>query len=360
MRKELTKKTFQGALFGIIVVLVMGIVFLYFSAENFFRFIQGHYEFEKLTPDEINNQIVDVTLKENFGAFLEEYSRSSETHYERSEAFYYVIWTGDDDVEDYRYMAIKVPASYEDKMEEMAENTYNYMVSEPISFSGAIEKMTDEEYRYFKEYFIESGFTEEEFEDATLPYYISVGKLTDGAFMVVVVFAGGAICLVAGIWLFISALSGGYVKKLFKDAEAAGYSEAVVESDYEAGTEFKKNTKVGNLFTYYIDNGNHARALLNRDIVWAYMVTTTHRTNGVKTGTSYSVNLFTIKNKKKPVTVWLKNEQAAQDMVKHINEYMPWAVAGYSDEINRFYHNQYETFLQQRYNAYRPDNISSL
>ena len=354
MRKDLTKKTFQAALFGIIVVFLMGVVFLYFSTENCFRIMQGRSVFEELLPEEIDDQIVDITLKENFGMFMEEYSKNTKTNIEISEAFYYIIWTGNDDAEDYRYMAIKVPASYEDEMDQMTDNTYNYIESEPIELSGAIEKMSEEDYQYFKEYFIESGFTEEEFEQATIPYYISVGTLTDGAFMAYVLFGAGVLCTVLGIWLFVSALRGGYVKKAYKDIVASGYSESVAESDYESGEKFKRWVTVGRIFTYYVDKSSHARAILNRDIVWAYMMRTTHRTNGIKTATTYAVYLYTINNKKKPIIINMKNEQESDNMLAYINEKLPWVMVAYDDEVCGLYYKDYETFLQQKYYALRP------
>lgn len=360
MRKELTMKTLKAGLFGIVVVFIMGIVFLYFTAGSFFRVIKGHSVFEELLPEEINNQIVDITLKDNFGMFMEEYSKNTETNIERSEAFYYVIWTGDDNAENYRYMAIRVPVSYEDEMEEMAENTYNYIASEPIEFSGAIEKMSDEDYRYFKEYFMESGFTEEEFEEATIPYYIHVGKLTDGVFVLVFLFVFGVACTIGSIIIVIMTMNGNSIKKIFTDFEEAGYSESVAEIDYAAAVEFKNTVKIGNLFTFYIDKKGKARALLNKELVWVYLITTTHRTNGIKTGTTYEMNLFSVKNPKQAIKIQMKNEQASRGMMEYINEHMPWVIVGYTDEISKLYYKDYETFLQQRYYVYRTDDSSAI
>ncbi len=354
MIKDLTKKTFKSALFLMLVVLVLGIVLVYFSASGFFRVIKGHSVFEELAPEEISNQIVDASIKDNFGAFLEEYSKNTKTRVETSKAFYYVIWTGDDEAEDFRYMAIKVPASYEDEMEKMADNTYSYLSNEPIEFSGSIEKMTDEEYRYFKEYFMDGGYTEEEFEQYTLPYYIDVNKLTGGSAVVaVILFVGGCFSIISGIWLCVSALTGGLVKKMCKDIEAAGYTESVADADYQAGVDFKKSTRISNIFTYYIDSHSQARALLNKDIVWAYLQTTTHRTNGIKTATTYAIKVFTINDKKNPILLDVKNEKTALEMVEYMNSHMQWAVVGYHDEISKMYYNDYETFLQQKYNTYR-------
>lgn len=121
--------------------------------------------FTELSPEEIGNQFVYVDLTDNFGCFLEEYaSYSDET---KIEALYYVIWTGDDDAADWCYMAIKVPAEYEEQMEAM----YNGDTS-PIYFYGGIRKFDKEENSYFEDYFKNSDWSDEDIMEGTIPYYI--------------------------------------------------------------------------------------------------------------------------------------------------------------------------------------------
>ena len=107
-------------------------------------------------------------------------------------------------------------------------------------------------------------------------------------------------------------------------------------------------------------SGSKAHIIPKDKIVWAYMKTTTHRTNGIKTGTTYEMNLFSVKNPKQAIKIQMKNEQASRGMVEYINEHMPWTIVGYTDEISKLYYKDYETFLQQRYYAYRTDDSSAI
>ena len=65
---------------------------------------------------------------------MEQYEENTKTHARHTTDLYYVIWTGDENAQDFRYMGIKVPASDEYKMEEMAE---------ALSFSNIVPSSND-------------------------------------------------------------------------------------------------------------------------------------------------------------------------------------------------------------------------
>lgn len=218
MLEKLKKKSIKKSWFGLLVLLVIGIALIWFEFSNVVSLLRGHVQFETLEPDEINGSlVVDVSIDTNFGAFLEEYERNTKTNYTRTTDLYYVIWTGDEYAVDYKFMGIKVPVSEESTMEAISEATYYDEYIEPVTYSGAINKMTDEEYKYFKEYFIDGGWTEEEFEEYTLPYYISVGALTGGSAVVAyVIMAIGIALVIIAIGRFIYVMGGGCLKTIKK------------------------------------------------------------------------------------------------------------------------------------------------
>ncbi len=234
----------------------------------------------------------------------------------------------------------------------MTENTYNELLSDPVSFSGKLKKLDEEEYGYFKEFFTEIGMTEAEFAESTIPYYFNAfASKTSMNIMYIALFSIGAVLLIFGIFRIAKVVGGGSLKKLRKDIAASGYSESMVESDYRNAKSFDKGgtLKVGRLMTYYI-NGSDARAIPNSKIMWAYQNTVTHRTNGVKTGTTYNVMIydeFTPKGHEFTVA----NESIAQDMLSLINTMLPWVVVGYSDELKKLYNKDRSQFLQLRYNT---------
>ncbi|MGN0168058.1 MAG: DUF6709 family protein [Acetatifactor sp.] len=355
MFETLKKNSFKSSLIASVILLILGIVLAALNAGNAFFATTGYVEFESLEPDEIKSQLVDVELVENFGCYLEEYEENTSTHYRTTTDYYYIIYTGAyDDLEtDYKFMSIKVPASFGSKMDDMADNTYNGIQSSPISFSGKIQKLDDEEYEYFLEFWEEMGFSDDEIEDMTLPYYINVydSKGSQNG-VYIIVFLIGIALVVWGIIRIVKGSKGAYLKNFRQDIASIGCTESSVESDLNSAASYckKGQIKIGRLFTYYNLNSVTPRAIPNSKIMWAYQNTTTHRTNGIKTGTTYSVMLF-VEGYKNAFNVSVPNEATAQEILKKMNEMFPWIVVGYSEDLKKLFNKDRAQFLQLRYNT---------
>lgn len=352
MFEELKKKSFKNSLWGTVFSLVIGVVLICISASSAFYAVAGYADFEQLTPEEIRNQTVTFEMTTNFGYYLEEYEENTETHRRTTTDLYYIIWTGDEYATDYRYMTVKVPASFEKKMDAMAENTYNNLLSDPILIAGKIRKLSDEEYKYFVEFFEESGWTAEEIEEGTLPYYIDYyNSVSSMNVMYILFFVGGVALTVYGIFRLVKASKGGYLKKLHDDIATAGYSESTIESDFARATSMTKNgsIKIGSLMTYY-ESGSCVRAIPNNKIMWAYQNTVTHRTNGIKTGTTYNVMIYA-ETRKTDICLSVPNEATAQEMLQKMSNMFPWIVIGYSDQLKKMFNKDRAQFLNLRYNT---------
>lgn len=351
MLEKLKKKSITKALPSIIILLIAGIVLIGVEFSAVTSLIKGHVRFETLEPEEIRaNLIVDASIDVNFGGFMEEYEENTTTHSRRTTDIYYVIWTGDEDSENYKYMGIKVPASDESKMEAMAEATYNYEYSDPVKYSGAINKMSSTEYGYFKEYFQESGWSDEEIEEYTLPYFINVGALTGGAAgTAFFIFVLGVFLAALGLITLISALLGGKLKAFKKEIQASGFTETDVEYEYESARAFgkKNDLRIGGRFIFYIA-GNKPHMLVKDQIVWVYQQNTTHRTNGIKTGMSYELLVYCL-NDNKVKSIAIPNEDTGREVLQYLHETMPRAVVGFSDELLKMFKKDYQNFLQLRY-----------
>ncbi len=356
MLEELRKKAFKKSLLGIAILIIAGAVLIVLTAVNAFYAVTGYVQFETLSPDKIKNQLVDVDLQANFSYFIEEYEYNTETHYRKTTNLYYVILTGDENATDYRYMGVRVPVRMQKQMDAMANNSANGILSDPISFSGKIKKMDKEEYSYFKEYFTggTEGFTEEEFEEYTLPYYIEYyGSKASMNSVFLIGFFGGLVLVVVGILKIVFGLNGSGLKKFRKDLEAAGMTEASVESDmnsaFSHSNDKKGHIKIGRMCTYYNLDTAQPRAIPNRKIMWAYQNTVTHRTNGVKTGVTYSVMVWA-EGYKGAFDMSVPSEAAAQEILKKMSQMFPWAVVGYSDELKKMFNKDRAGFLELRYN----------
>lgn len=347
MFEALKKKSLKSSLVLTVILAVIGIGLTVHFATGAWYVVTGYVPFADLDPNEISNQWVALNLEENWGAFADYSETNSSTHITRTISLYYIILAEDDYSTDIRYMALEVPASYENRMEQMARHG---AYGNPLFLSGRIRKMDGDIYRYFKEYMMDGGLTEEEFEQYTLPYYIQAySDETYENIFTVAAFLFGALLLMLALFRFVRAMSGSYLKKLKEDIASIGISEMSAESDWNTATEICKGIKVGRFFTYYME-GSKPRAIPNTKILWAYQNTTTHRTNGIKTGTTYSVMVW-IDGWKRAANLGMPNETTAQEILKRFSAQFPWVVVGYSEELRQMYTKNRAQFMQLRYNT---------
>lgn len=352
MFEELRKKAIKSSLFLCILLIGGGLVLTVWHAMNVYYVFAGYADFSELRPEQIRSQLVEVDVKANYDYFMSEYEYNSKTKQSRTTHYYYVIYTGDENDMDYRYMSIKVPAQYQRRMDEMKENTFQQMLSDPIHFRGKIRKLDSEEYGYFQEYFQEQGWSAQEIEEGTLPYYIDAydgSNSMDGAY--VILFGVGVGLLIWGIVRLVKVLTGSCLNDMRKTIEASGYTESQIETDYRNAAAFGKKDmiRVGRLMTYYI-NGATARAVPNNKIMWAYLNTITHRRNGITTGTTYNVMIFD-ELMPKGRTFTVPNETVAQDVLSKFNDMFPWVVVGYTEDLKKMFNKDRAQFLQMRYNT---------
>ncbi len=355
MFETLRKSSFKSSLILSVILLIGGGALALFNAGNAFFAATGYVDFATLAPDEIKNQLVEVELWENFGCFMESGSKNTSTNKVTISAYYYIIYTGamDDAETEYKYMAVKVPSSYGSKMDTMTESTYSGLLSNPLTFSGKIRKLGDKEYQYYKEFWKEAGFTDTDIEELTLPYYIDVhaNKLAQNI-LYILLFLGGAALVIWGVSRIVKGSKGGYLKALRHDIELSGYPESYAESDFNTAAFYAKKgqIRIGRLFTFFDVNSTQPRAIPNQKIMWVYQSTTTHRTNGIKTGTTYSVTIFA-DGFKDAFNIGVSDENAAQEMLQRFHLSCPWVIVGYSDDLNTLFRNNRTQFLDLRYNT---------
>lgn len=347
MFEELRKKTFKKSLIWSVIVLLAGAALVGWKIYDLFFLT----DFSTLKPDEISDQFVKIEMDENWGYFVEEVERNSKTGSERTTAFYCIVRTGDTTdmyATDFRLMGIKVPARYEKKLDEILENFMNDNKSTTLSLRGKIKEMDSVDTRYFREFFLEEDFTSEEIDAATLPLYIDFSYST---LSLNIAFGAGLLLLLYGVVRVVKGAKGGYLKKLRADMAQGGYSEPTVESDYAAAKSYDKkdSIKAGRLMTYYT-SGSEIRAIPNNKMIWCYQNTVTHRTNGVKTGTTYNV-VFYVDGRKSEITLPVADEATARDLLARISVTFPWVIVGYTDELKKLYKKDRTQFLQLRYNT---------
>lgn len=353
MLESLRKKAFKKALVSSVIMIVIGAGLMIFMGKHAFYAVFGYVTFEDLEPDQIHNQLVDLSITQAIDTFMYEEEVNSDTGRRISvTAYYYAFYTGGENLDlDYAIMSIKVPSDYHSTMEKITDYYYEEkdFYPTPLHLSGEIKKMDAEQLQYFKEYF---GLSDAEFNELCIPYYVNVfkNKSSENA-MAILICGAGLVLLIIGLIRIFRSASGSSMKKLMDDLAQAGCSEASAESDYNSAVSYVKNgdTKIGRLFTYYM-SGSSPRAIPNTKLIWAYQTTTTHRTNGIKTGTTYSVMLY-VDDSRNCVTLPMPNEAVTQDFLRKINDTFPWVVVGYSDELKKMFNKERSQFMSLRYNT---------
>lgn len=355
MLEELKKKSFKKSLPMSIILIVIGLVLTIWNAASTFCALFGYATFEDLRPNQVGGKLVEADINIVYECYLEQGTKNTSTNRTTINYVWYVIATGDIYETDYRYLAIRVPKSLSKKMDTIMEYYYDYGMpaAESLQVTGKVKRFfPDKYYNYFHDLFVEDyEWSEEDFKDYTIPYYLDVNLNMDAAkYGYVFLFAVGLALILWGIVRIIKGATGSSLKRFIYDYQSAGFTDGAIESDVATATSFTKDIKIGRLCTYYGMNGATPRAIPNGKIMWTYQNTTTHRTNGVPTGTTYSIMVYAdgIKN---AVSISVPNEATAQDILKKMSEIFPWVVVGYSDELRKLFNKDRAQFLQLRYNT---------
>lgn len=364
MFEKLKKDSLKGAVTASLILFVVGALLLGFFGLGAVYAIKGYDYLDDILPTDLKNQYVELDLNVCFGGYLKSSEKNTDTGKVTVKSYNYVIQAFDftEGGEDYeyqdRYMSIKIPPKMANSLDNITETTYAYLyeetdqLAEPIHLHGRIKKLPEDEYEYFVEFFTEDGWTEAEVAEETIPYYIDISSLSlgfDKGYHLILACIG-LFCVLFAIFRLIRAGKGGYLTKMRKDFEQAGYSETVIESDYASATGYgkKDSIKVGNLCTYF-QLGASPRAIPNKNISWAYMHTITHRTYGIKTGTTYSIIIY-VEGEKNQFSISTPDEATTLQILDKYVANFPWIVVGYDNDVEKMFRKDHAQFLNLKYN----------
>ncbi|MCI5602295.1 MAG: ribosomal L7Ae/L30e/S12e/Gadd45 family protein [Clostridiales bacterium] len=223
--------------------------------------------------------------------------------------------------------------------------------------------MESQPYLHFKQTITESyDFSYSELDSITLNLMVVDGTVNVGE---LVFCLAGVVIILVGIIIMIVAASGVTVNKFKKELESRGpgYID-YVEQDFVNAVKFTKTVRIGREFTFLI-KGTKCVMIPNNEIVWAYPVKTTHRTNGIKTGSTHSVKL--LNNRKKAFILPADNADQANDIIDLYTNMTDTIVLGYDDGLNGLFARNFDEFLNIAYknhiygdksNQYANDNYN--
>lgn len=361
MFDQLKKKSATSALLRMGVLVAITAIILFVSKDSLLKLYEGPKNLESLGIDEISGAYVDTdvyAILSNFAEYYETDKYGNETVTDQ----YYIIPVGEEE-----FIALQIDSSDYELADQIYNETYDVLNGTKGDFSttmpvtGTINKMDDEVYDYYKEWFETSGYlenpTQEEIESIALPYTLQVDYV--GGFEDYVLY--GAI-FVMGLFLLwvvviiIKLLFGLYLSdiKRFIRKNESYINEERLEVDYASSVEIGK-VHVGKMCFYYF-KGSQAKILANKEIVWAYLESVTHRTYGIKTNVSKFLIIYT--KDKKMYKIPMKKVDYVNEVLKQFSINQPHIVIGYSEELKKCFRKDFNTFINL--NAQSQENPETL
>lgn len=343
MLKDFKKKRISGALYVAIGLIFVFALMCLMRLNHVKYLVTPALDFSEMTTKDIESSVgkkVTMKIDLNYGTFSELYIRRPDG-LKHVEEYAYVILNYDQD--DPRYMAVRLPNKYANQMDAIEANTYAGKNDKTLTYTGQIFEMSNNEKKYFWEFFEEAEFTKSDFEEQTLTYIVHTPEDLDES-MFLLAFAG--IFLVAGLIVMIIPMLGVGFGKVKKQIKKLGYDYNTMENDYaNAGFSLKDNSlKIGKIACYCIGTPD---IFLNKDIVWAYQMTTSHTTNGLDSGKTYEIYFWDVNGKRHSASM---SESAVKSGLEFVNTHMPWVITGYSEELKHEYNKNRQGFLDMLYN----------
>lgn len=153
---------------GMIILLVIGGMLIYMSGAMFLTSLKPSKSFDDLwqtTPEKGMHIKGDVMLSYECFSYEETWRENNGSRTKaKTSAYYYAVPLKD------TVIALEVPTSDYDAMENVVDNTFNYLYedgAEPVSgvaVEGRMKAMDSDLQGMFKEYLLSIGYTEEELD----------------------------------------------------------------------------------------------------------------------------------------------------------------------------------------------------
>lgn len=259
---------------------------------------------------------------------------------------YYIVPFGEED-----YITVFVENKYLNKFQQIYDGTGEYLNGEidepywkPVKTTGVLYPIEDDVMGYTIEWFDYLGWYENgETAERIVPYTLYYSDLSEWFDPVVIM------CYILAAGFLIASLIVGftYEARFWNSVKKRGLDKDSVKYDMDNAENYKK-ILVGNNYTVYV-NGMKCIILENRRMLWAFLFTqtTTHKTYGIKTGTtvSYSAKIicddgfvFIVPFGTKPAEV--------EDFLSFLKMRFPQIVVGYSEELRRLFETDRNAFLR--------------
>ena len=250
---------------------------------------------------------------------------------------YYITTTDDGE-----YMGFYVYNNKTDLADQITDATYDYLdgktdslPSMSISGKGYLAKMEQSEERYFREFFEYDGKSIEDYKVCfytfrlVTPWKIITDDNGHSDFYVWL----GMMLSVLGIVFIILFLTGQYKREMSKNMKNYGILPESLDQDMMRAYH-EDIAYIGEKYVVFASTYGGFVIPYNC-LIWAYVeiTNTTHRTYGIKTGTTKSYNIVIWDNNGKKNTVTIKDEERGHRIIDQIYARAPYFFRGYNDEL---------------------------
>lgn len=362
MLEQLKRKTMPGKLAAAVVWLVLGVLLAAYLWPSLHLMIQGPRDLYSLTVDQLEGAYVSADIQVIYDWYAETVQQHGSDPNTTTLSREYLVPTADGHI-----LGVQVPASMIPTAESVMEDTYVWLTDpdyvwngEVLPVCGTVEVMDDETQDLYYSLLADYGVTGSEELASFQPLLLihgQVGALNQG--LLWMLSAADIAILVAGVVLFVFALTGHYQKPIVRYCAAQPDPESLRETldRFYEETPPENRLRCSRDWILYED-GARSWLLNTRDIAWVYGATVTHRTNGIRTGQTHSVRVCSLSEPKRHRRheIRVRNPEQSRAVIEQIARWVPQAVYGYEPAWDHLYEKDPRAFFEQAQQARRaPD-----
>lgn len=350
MLKELKMKSLKGHAVSIVIALALAVGLLWGTGFGAFKAIGGPKPLNFLDVSNLEGQYVETEVNLIYDWYAYTESTNSSTNISTVTEKEYIIPVGEAE-----YMGLAVEAGYIDAADELLDASYALLTGasdtsgEGFTVKGTILPLTGESLDFYHQVVGYDDWTAEE-QQLFLPLVLKADYLgsmdRSGTWLLT---AGAGAALLAAVWMLVSALTGRYQSRIRAYCKASESPEATLEQldAFYQSTEPVNGVRLGRWMLF--DAGSKTTVLDGNDVVWAYMRTVQHRTNGIPTGKTQGVVVRTRGGKTYEIS--MKKQKMVYELLDAVGQVMPHVVLGYTARLEQLYNTRLQDFVRLPYDA---------
>lgn len=331
------------------VILICAVVIggcMYITGGGILKLIRGPVDLYGLDTADLNGQYVSADIYFIYDYFSYETTRKENEIKAKVTARDYIIPVGEDS-----YMALTISGKRLSMADDLMSASQQWMemngdddsILDGTDFvvKGTIMPLKGESLQYYHEY-LEYDQLSVEDQARFLPYSLKVNYIGKTDFILTYVGSAiTAIALLITLICIINFMRKKYEKPIRAFCENHGGSEMMMEqleqfySSSVSLNRFRFSSK-----WYFYQNGT--RIILDdlSNLLWVYQKTVHHKRNGIPTGNTYSVLIYT--RDKKTHTFNVSNDAQAKEIITYIAGHVPHVITGYSSDLEKLYKQDFD------------------